>query len=105
MSQYSANPDVQLSRPGRRGGSDLTPHTHGTPHTCPGSRLDKPIERVAYGLAEASEALGIGVTCLREIVAQGELPTWKVGRRVLIRRRDLEAFADRLFCEQNGGEF
>lgn len=64
--------------------------------------IDQPIERVAYGLAEAAEALGVGVTAFREIVGRGEVRTFRIGRRRLIRKRDLADYADRLFEAQKG---
>jgi excisionase family DNA binding protein len=64
--------------------------------------IDQPIERVAYGLAEAAEAVGIGVTAFREIVDRREIKTFRIGRRVLIRKSDLQAYVDRL-CEREGG--
>ena len=65
--------------------------------------LDQPIERVAYGLAEAAEALGIGLTAIREIVDRRSIRIFRLGRRILIRKSDLRAFVDKLYCEQNGG--
>lgn len=66
------------------------------------AQVQKTLERVSYGMAEAAEALGIGETCLREIVDSGALKDYRIGRRRLIRKTDLQAFADRLWTEQNG---
>ncbi len=44
----------------------------------------------------AFELLGLGRTKGWELIRSGELPTVRVGRRRLIHRRDLEAFAARL---------
>lgn len=63
--------------------------------------IDQPIERVAYGLAEAATAIGIGVTAFREIVDRREIKTFRVGRRVLVRKTDLQAYVDKL-CERGG---
>ncbi|MCE5314173.1 MAG: helix-turn-helix domain-containing protein [Armatimonadota bacterium] len=60
------------------------------------------LERVAYGLSEGASALGIGETLFAEIVASGQIPSFRIGRRRLIRKSDLIAYADRLFNEQNG---
>ena len=65
--------------------------------------IGQSLERIAFGVAEAAEALGIGVTAFRELVDRGAVKTFRVGRRVLIRKADLQAFADKLCDEQHGG--
>lgn len=62
------------------------------------------LERVAYGMAEGAEAIGIGLTCFSELVMSGQIPSLRVGKRRLIRKTDLTAFVDALFREQNGGD-
>ena len=57
--------------------------------------LPTPIERVAYGVTEAAEALGIGATYLRMLIDTRQIKAFRVGRRVLIRKRDLQDYADR----------
>ena len=66
-------------------------------------RIDEPIEKVAYSPAEAASALGLGVTVLRELLSRGEIKFCRCGRRVLIPKRQLQEFCDRLFAEQHGG--
>ena len=63
--------------------------------------LDPPLERIAFGIEEAAQSVGIGVTAFREIVGSGKLRTFRLGRRVLIRKSDLQLFVDGL-CEQRG---
>ena len=65
--------------------------------------VDRPIEKLAYSPAEAARACGLGLTTLRELIAAGEIRSFHVSRRVLIRKGDLAEFCDRLFDEQNGG--
>ena len=55
---------------------------------------DRPIERIAYRVSEAAETCGIGVTMMREIVARGEIRSFRLGRRILIRKSDLQAWID-----------
>jgi excisionase family DNA binding protein len=65
--------------------------------------ISQPIDKVAYSPSEAADALGLGLTRFREIVDRGDIKVFRVGRRVLIRKSDLEAFANRLFDEQHSG--
>lgn len=105
MSQHVAKPNGTSCR-GRAVGLGVTrtlEHSNADRHGV-SRQTDRPIERIAYGPAEAAEALGIGVTTLRELIARHEIKTFRLGRRVLIRKSDLQIFADRLFVEQNGGE-
>jgi excisionase family DNA binding protein len=50
-------------------------------------------EAVMVSVAEAAERLGVGTTKLRELVAQGQIPTVVVGRRRLVPVAGLNAFA------------
>lgn len=43
-------------------------------------------------LQEATETLRLGETMIYKIIGKGDLPVVRIGRRVLIRRQDLEAF-------------
>ena len=51
--------------------------------------------RLTYGVDEAAEILGIGLTLAKELVRTGELRSIKIGRRRLVAWADLEAFVDR----------
>lgn len=48
------------------------------------------MERLAYSIDEAAEALGIGRTLMYELVGAGEIRTVKVRTRRLVRRDELE---------------
>lgn len=43
------------------------------------------VERLALSIAEAAEALGCSQGHIRNLIARGELKSFKAGRRVLIR--------------------
>lgn len=53
------------------------------------------IERLAYGIADASVASGISRSKLYELLKSGELASVKIGARRLIRARDLADLLDR----------
>jgi excisionase family DNA binding protein len=46
----------------------------------------------AYTRQQVCERLQISLATLERLIRRGELPVVRVGRRVLIRRRSLEAF-------------
>jgi len=52
------------------------------------SRRDQ-LGRLAYGVAEAAQVLGIGKTTLYTLMERGDLPFCKIGSRRLIRSADL----------------
>ena len=45
----------------------------------------------AMGLNDAAKAIGVGRTTIYKLIAEGRLATKRFGRRVLVRRADLEA--------------
>ncbi|AYV49597.1 DNA-binding protein [Caulobacter flavus] len=51
---------------------------------------------MAYRVKEAAEVLSISRSRFYELVAAGEILTLKEGARTLVRRRELEAYLDRL---------
>jgi len=53
-------------------------------------------QRIAYGMDEAAEAAGIGLTKLREEIAAKRLRARKLGSRTIITRDDLVDWAARL---------
>lgn len=50
----------------------------------------QPASRLTLTIPEACHALGIGETMLRQMMRTGQLPTLKIGRRVLIPRQAVE---------------
>ena len=63
---------------------------------------DRAMPPLLLTLPQAARALGLGERTLRRLVRSGEVPSVKVGSRVLVRHRDLEAYADGL---APGGRF
>ena len=53
-------------------------------------------QRIAYGMDEAAETAGIGLTKLREEIAARRLRARKLGSRTIITRDDLVDWAARL---------
>ncbi|MGH9222316.1 MAG: helix-turn-helix domain-containing protein [Acidimicrobiales bacterium] len=51
-------------------------------------------DRVVLSVTEAAAWLGISRTLAYELVARGELPSLRLGRRVLIPRRPLERMVE-----------
>lgn len=47
---------------------------------------------LAYSINDAAAVIGIGPTLLEELIARGEIKSFKVGRRRLVSRAALEAF-------------
>lgn len=50
------------------------------------------IQKLAWGLDEASRATGLSKAFFRKIIAAGELPITRIGARILILDADLRAF-------------
>ena len=48
--------------------------------------------KLAYGMDEAAQMLGVSSTQIRSWIRQGKLRVVRAGRRVLIRREVLEEF-------------
>ena len=59
--------------------------------------------RETLTVEEAAEVLGIGRLLAYEAARRGELPTIRVGRRLLVPRRALDALLDGCSSESNGG--
>lgn len=53
------------------------------------------LERLAYGIADASFVSGISRSKLYELLSSGTLPSVKIGARRLIRARDLTELLER----------
>ncbi len=47
-------------------------------------------ERLAYGVREAAQSLGLGKSKIRMLIRDGALPVVRIGDRVLIRKESLE---------------
>lgn len=56
--------------------------------------------KLSYTLKEAASLLSLGMTKMREAVAAGQLPTFRVGRRVLVTRAALEQFVKSRTADQ-----
>jgi excisionase family DNA binding protein len=50
------------------------------------------MERLTYTLHETADVLGVSYRTVRRYAANGELPTLRIGRRVLVSRRVVEAW-------------
>lgn len=51
-------------------------------------------ERIALSIQDAADALGIGRTTLYELVAAKEIVPFKIGRRTLILRSEVQRIAE-----------
>lgn len=52
-------------------------------------------DRILYSRKEAAQQLSISVSTLEQLIAQGDLQVRRLGKRVLISRRELEKLAAR----------
>jgi len=59
------------------------------------------MERLAVSVAEAGEALGLGETLIRELIARGTLQSVRVGRRVLVPADALRDYVAMLVVQQS----
>lgn len=62
------------------------------PPPAPPPVVALPPEKLAYGIKEASSALGIGRTTIWRAIKEGKLPAVKVGNRTLIKTEALQAW-------------
>jgi excisionase family DNA binding protein len=51
-------------------------------------------ERLTFTVEEAGAALGISRALAYELVARGQLPSLRLGRRIVVPRRALQAMVD-----------
>lgn len=56
---------------------------------------EKRVERLAWGINEAAKSCGVSPGHIRNVIAAGELPTKRLGRRVLILDADLRRWVGR----------
>ena len=53
------------------------------------------MNKIAYGVREASDLIGVGKTKLYELIKSNEVPVVRMGGRTLVRHCDLEALLER----------
>jgi excisionase family DNA binding protein len=58
-------------------------------------RRDVPADALAYSVDDGAERLGVGATTFEDLIASGQIKTFKVGRRRLVSRQALEKFIAR----------
>jgi excisionase family DNA binding protein len=54
-----------------------------------------PLPRLAYGINDAADALGLSRSRIYELIARGEISACKIGKRTIIPAAELTAFLDR----------
>lgn len=61
---------------------------------------EPPIEpdRILYSVPEAARLMSIGRSTLYQLMANGELPSVKIGTRRLVARNSIDAYVERM-CE------
>ncbi|WP_323157650.1 helix-turn-helix domain-containing protein [Pseudomonas fulva] len=60
-----------------------------------------PLKPISVGVDEAARLIGVARSMLYAMIARGELETFKLGKRRLIRVKTLEAFVKRQAQENN----
>jgi excisionase family DNA binding protein len=63
-----------------------------TTHDLPRRKGGEP--RLAFGVDELADALGLSRTLIKQMIRTGELPSVKAGRRRLVARKALERWLD-----------
>jgi excisionase family DNA binding protein len=61
-----------------------------------------PPQRLTLTVEEAGQMLGVSRSYAYELVRQGELPCMRLGRRIVIPVRALDALIDRVVAEATG---
>lgn len=62
--------------------------------------IEKPqLKRLTLTVEEASQVLGVSTSYAYELVHRGELPCMRLGRRIVIPIRALDALIDRIVAE------
>ena len=56
----------------------------------------QPTERLTYTVEEAARLIGISRNSAYEAARRGEIPTIRIGRRILVPRSRLEAMMDQV---------
>ncbi|MEZ1534840.1 helix-turn-helix domain-containing protein [Pseudomonas asiatica] len=57
------------------------------------------VPQLAISIDEAAKSIGVARSTIYEIVAHGELPSFKLGRRRMILMKELEAYINRMAVE------
>jgi excisionase family DNA binding protein len=70
-----------------------------------GARQDAPMDRAFLTVKQAAEVSGLGVSTIRLYIRRRQLRAQQIGRRVLIKRSDLERFLEANPIEVKEGEF
>ena len=78
----------------------MNTYTRNAARTIPGPRRIRPTQvapapTYVLSLAEAAKELRISERFLRGLATSGDLPSFTIGDRKLVRRSDLEAYVDR----------
>lgn len=60
-------------------------------------------EQLAYTVEQAADVCGVSEKYIRDQIARGEIEKRHVGRKILIRRADLEAWLNDLPRERSAG--
>lgn len=60
------------------------------------------VERITYTIEEAAEVLGIGRSLAYDMASRGELPSLRLGRRVVVPRKALEEWLAAQIAAQRG---
>jgi excisionase family DNA binding protein len=58
--------------------------------------------KLAYGLKEAAQAVGLSVRSLRYLLQTGKWGHVRVGRRILVREKDLQRLLKQGYCRPQG---
>ncbi|MFF8763383.1 helix-turn-helix domain-containing protein [Nocardiopsis dassonvillei] len=56
--------------------------------------------KVAYSVQETAHVLSLGTTTVKKLIATGQLPSVRVGRRRLVPHSALETYINRLLDDQ-----
>lgn len=59
----------------------------------------QPIPALAIGIDDAARVIGVARSMLYEIVARGEIESFKLGRRRLILTKNLESYINKMARE------
>jgi excisionase family DNA binding protein len=57
--------------------------------------LSGPGDKLSYTVGEAAHAVGISTTTVWSMIREGQIKTFKIGSRTLIRRAELESVIER----------